>query len=1016
MQNLINQQLINAVKSGNIVDVKHIIEQRGAEMTALDEDGYSVLHLAVYRGYKDIVDYLIIDCVFDYQNLRPNLGPMTLSGASISEITADDRAEVANVIFLRGVAQKYSEHDTVKRYVNKDQILKLMVTAINYLERSKNEEAFIAQNPDKPQIDRKAYFQQEVITWVSACAKALVQNGVKVTNSEDTAMILKALSSLGKYTDLLHANRGLHYNLNIVDTADLKLVAAALPEILDELFVIRDYVQDHLNGNPLLVYSINVVAIPALVNYYSDISHLERILIYTKTIMGEHFNLVDRLEKEAVLRSIGAIGEALTVHVSEASKKMFEGIDLELLSDIRNHLDHINGDLRKHKASDKESRAFRLEKLLEGRNDAATLLLQKIVDNDIPYIHLQSSSILKHYKDAILMPQLPDNYHDYAYNLMVHEEEMELQETVRYKESWERVKSAADVFERTSIPKTSGLNGFWAFLSLHRFLEDEPDSILNKLKANLHDQKKVKEILYSNDRQHLTNDQKEKLKVLMAVLKVDENVHYLIQTMDRIITVRDFFYSIPKGETTYRFGSSEASHKMDACIKSIEFNMISFNEHAQELYENSVFREAYLARYSAADLASFDAFIAKARKYFAHIGNNAFHGESVDHGRIVTEIVPLAQKIHTQLTATYQILHNQMTVFLLTTPNWDSNVAFQPLLSENLLCYTPDLQEIANLARLKYGENDAIKKLTFIGSSDIKHTNFQNTKDGFGKGVAIHLVDSMDWKINVNTALFGGALMKTMETKMAIKYLLTHYIPLFPTINSYLDDTLIGNFISENENILSTGLHFLGGTILTYNLIGITGITHNLKFLTIPAFTSMIYGINQYSYDYRTTLLNHVNSYKNQSVEGEVLKFLAYVGIDIAITLLMSTPYGISIGFSSKLLYYPIAQGAATGALNYYSTLKHSENNDDYSDLTANTLTTLSLSYFSYKLHNLPNSAEKIIAAAQSVSMLSLVHFLSKVTHEAVNDGIEYITDLIFPTEVMHEDNNVNFESHGQEL
>ena len=119
MQNLINQQLIDAVKSGNIVDVKHIIEQGGAEVTALDEDGYSVLHLAVYRGYKDIVDYLIIDCVFDYQNLRPNLGPMTLSGASISEITADDRAEVANVIFLRGVAQKYSEHDTVKRYVNR---------------------------------------------------------------------------------------------------------------------------------------------------------------------------------------------------------------------------------------------------------------------------------------------------------------------------------------------------------------------------------------------------------------------------------------------------------------------------------------------------------------------------------------------------------------------------------------------------------------------------------------------------------------------------------------------------------------------------------------------------------------------------------------------------------------------------------------------------------------------------------------------------------------------------------
>jgi hypothetical protein len=890
-----------------------------------------------------------------------------------------------------------------------------MVVAINYLECSKNDAAFIAQNPDKPQIDRKAYFQQEVITWVSACAKTLVQNKVKVTDSEDTAMILKALSSLGKYTDLLHANRGLHYNLKIVDTADPKLVTIALPEILGELFVIRDYVQDHLNGNALPVYGADVVAIPALVGYYSDISHLERILIYTKTVIDKHFDLNDRLDKEAVLRSVEAIGEALTMHISEASKKMFKGIDLKLLSGVRNHLDHINGDCNKHKASDKESRAVRMEELLDDRNDAAVGLLRKIVDNDIPYIHAQTSSILSCYKDAMLLPELPDNYGDYAHNLMVHEEEMELQETERYEQSWNRVKSAPDSFERIQTTEESGLNGFWVFLSLHRFLEGEPGSILGRLKANLHDQKRMKEILYSNGRQHLTNDQKEQLKVLMVVLKIDENMYYLTQTMDRITAVRDLFYSIPKGEAAYRFGSSEASHKMDACIKSIEFHMINFNEHAQELYDNAAFRGAYLTSYGADDLASFDAFVAKARKYFAHIGNNAFHGESVDHGRIVTEIVPLAEGIHNKLTATYQILHGQMITFLLTTLNWDNNPTFQTLLSENLLCYTPDLQEVANLARLKYGEKDAIKKLTFVGSSDIKHNNFQNTKDGFGKEVAIHLVDSMDWKINVNAALFGGVLMKAMETKIATKYLLTHYIPLLPVANSYLDDTPIGKFMSKNEISVSVGLHFLGGTILTYNLIGNTGITHNLKCLAMPVFASTTYGITQYSHDYRATLLNHLNGYQNQSTEGEVLKFLAYVGIDIAIALLMSTPYGISIGFSSKLLYYPIMQGTATGALNYYSTLKQSESNDDYSDLTANALTTLSLGYFSHKLYNLPNSAEKIIATAYSVSMLSLIHFLSKVTYEAVNDGVGYINDF-FPTEGISEDNNINFEPHGQEL
>ena len=210
-------------------------------------------------------------------------------------------------------------------------------------------------------------------------------------------------------------------------------------------------------------------------------------------------------------------------------------------------------------------------------------------------------------------------------------------------------------------------------------------------------------------------------------------MHYLTRTMDRIIAIKDFFYNIPKVETTYRFGFLAASHKMDICIKSIESNMINFNEHAQELYENKIFREVYLTAYGADDLVSFDVFIAKARKYFAHIGNNAFHGESVDHGRVVTEIVSLAEDTHTKLTYTYQILHSQMVLFLSTTPNWDNNVGWQTLLSENLLCYTPDLQEIASLARLKYGKKDAINKLTLTGSSDIKHTGFQDIgqSDGY---------------------------------------------------------------------------------------------------------------------------------------------------------------------------------------------------------------------------------------------------------------------------------------------
>ena len=107
---------------------------------------------------------------------------------------------------------------------------------------------------------------------------------------------------------------------------------------------------------------------------------------------------------------------------------------------------------------------------------------------------------------------------------------------------------------------------------------------------------------------------------------------------------------------------------------------------------------------------------------------------------------------------------------------------------------------------------------------------------------------------------------------------------------------------------------------------------------------------------------------------------------------------------------------AATGALNYYSGLKQSENKDDYSGMTANTLTTISLGYFTYKFYNLSNSAEKIIATAYSVSVLSLVHFLSKITYEAVNNGLEYLTNLIFAIEALYEDSNISFASYGQEL
>ena len=41
---------------------------------------------------------------------------------------------------------------------------------------------------------------------------------------------------------------------------------------------------------------------------------------------------------------------------------------------------------------------------------------------------------------------------------------------------------------------------------------------------------------------------------------------------------------------------------------------------------------------------------------------------------------------------------------------------------------------------------------------------------------------------------------------------------------------------------------------------------------------------------------------------------------------------------------------------------------------------------------------------------------MSKAAYKVVNDGLGYVTNFFFPTEEVHEDNNVNFELHAQEL
>jgi len=1012
-------ELISAVKEGNLAVTKTLIESGGADINARDINNLTILHLASRNGYKDIVDYLVIDKNFDYENISPPIGPMTLSGVHVREIVGTDIRAAADVVLMRGMAQRYAGDGTVKRYVDVPKMLELIITSIGYIERSQNEIGFIAQNPHKPEINVKEFFQKEVLTWISACARSAMLNNAKITEQYPN-IPFKALSAIGKYTDLVHAMRGRQYDLKIVDTADQGIISAALPKIFDELFIIRDY----LNGLHSSTHGNHISSIPALVNYYSDISHLERIKIYTETIVNPLFNLNARIEKEALLRSLEALGEAIGTHLSETGRAVFQGIDIDSLLDIRNKLDHINGDMRNHKASSKESRAERLEELLEGNNQVALKLLEEIVKYDIHSIHQQTLLILDQYKATIVRPNYPKEHNQYMHSLIMEEDQMEAEEARCLAESWSNIQHLEKDLTRplsSSSKIPSYLKDFGGFLSLPRFLKQLPDSILGKLKAINTSQEQAwkgeaKKILFNNSKFKLNAAQEEQLTILRDMLKIDDNMYYLIQTINQITSARDLFYNIPKGGTPYRFGSAVASLKMDTCKKSIEFNLINFNEHVHDLCKNPAVQELYTQAYHTDISGIFNELIEKARNYFSHIGNNAFHGtQQIDHGTIIREIVPLAIQIHTHLVDIHQDLQGKALTLLTISPHWDNINSCNPILSDNLIRNDENLPELLHLARIRYGDQDGMKKLIQVGIDNNKYINFQNLRDGFGSDVAVKLIGSTETKANINLALTGGALMKFMEVKPALTYLLTQYFPVLPVIDQYFNSTInhlgIINFLSEYENLVSTSLHFLGGTVFTYNLFGNTGSMANIKKFAIPLTSSAFYGSKQYLYNLKSDILFALNDQKTSSYLDEGIKFTFYVATDIILSVLISAPFIVIAGFPLTV-FYPATQGAAMGMLNYYNNFnqkQHEENSVDY--VAAFATTSASVLFFSYKITHLPTISEKIIATACAVQTLANIHFLSKSVYNIATDTVSQIYDFIYRED---EDRDINLELAGE--
>ncbi len=94
----------------------------------------------------------------------------------------------------------------------------------------------------------------------------------------------------------------------------------------------------------------------------------------------------DRDRIEAALNAVAASLEVITSHLSDVSLSYFHDLNFEALSQIRNHLRHVNGNNHEHNVFFRQSRAQRFEALVSSRNPTLMNVLIHFMQHDFDEI------------------------------------------------------------------------------------------------------------------------------------------------------------------------------------------------------------------------------------------------------------------------------------------------------------------------------------------------------------------------------------------------------------------------------------------------------------------------------------------------------------------------------------------------------------------------------------------------------------------------------------------------------
>ncbi len=470
----------------------------------------------------------------------------------------------------------------------------------------------------------------------------------------------RAISYLGRAVSgtvdrgYFHGNRLIRINLE-------QTLNANWENILRTVGMLRDFITNPDHQSLRVLKSTLLYKISAHQSDCEQLSKLQNMYVcFNETDLQSN----DRNRVQAILNAISATLEIITVHLSDFSSPYFHDLNFDALSQVRNHLRHINGDNNNQDVFSNRSRALRFEMLINGQNPKLMAAIIHFVQHDFAEIRKRINAYYTFVEsiDVDNLQALQQRFIEstgrtaYARNTL-----WSYYNFLNYRRSVSSLCALLEVRDNNQNYPQEGV--------IHRHLRTTTDI------TNAHDDTNLRrwnarvrttlgltrtyiQSFQPSERRKINEEVKKLLpnqtdlqsttkysRRIQCYLRYVANIHYAITTLERIIDTNRTIQQhndrilrevVPESSPSYELLPREEQARNDNLAREIERNTIvrynaiewqvaHFYEHVSNLIENQEFLDTYCEENGNTIQLLLD--IEQIRNYVAHVANLSFVNE-----------------------------------------------------------------------------------------------------------------------------------------------------------------------------------------------------------------------------------------------------------------------------------------------------------------------------------------------------------------------------------------------------